>query len=156
MNYRIIGVGNEFRSDDGIGLQIVRELKKSYPQLTISECDGNGVELLSLFQGNDLLIITDAAFTQQDEKVGDIIQLKLDETVNLSDYNVYSSHSFGLIEALRLGKVLNIIPNETFLYLVLAKNFSYGNSISEQVKKSIEKIISLIIKNHFHYIIKEV
>lgn len=152
MKYRIIGIGNEFRSDDGIGLFVVRELKERYPHLNILESDGNGVELLSLYQNSDLLILIDAAFAEKEEEIGKILHLNLKDTVDFSDIKLFSSHSFGLVESLKMGKILNLIPDETHLYLVFARDFSYGNNSSKEVQKSIEKIISLIIQNHFHYI----
>lgn len=155
MKYRIIGIGNEFRSDDGIGIHIVRELKNRYPELNTSESDGNGVELLSLYQGNDLLIIIDAAYAEKEEDIGKILHLNLNETVDFSNIKLFSSHSFGLVESLKMGKILNAIPDETHLYLVFARDFSFGNKISEEVKQSTEKIISLIIENHFNYILSE-
>ncbi|MCX8057554.1 MAG: hydrogenase maturation protease [Ignavibacteria bacterium] len=150
MTHRIIGIGNEFRSDDGIGLYVAREIKKQYPHLNVFESDGDGVELISHFQKCDLLILIDAAYTNKFEDVGKIIQLNASDFDKISNIHFVSSHNFGLVEALKMGKTLKILPDDLYLYVILAKNFDYGTGISEQLKESIEKIISLIIKNHFH------
>jgi hydrogenase maturation protease len=150
MKQKIIGIGNDFRSDDAVGLLVARKLKELYPDFDIIESDGNGVDLLSIFQEYDKVIIIDAAIADNPEDVGQIREIKVTLDFNFSDLKIYSSHSFSLLEALKMGKQLSILPEELYLYLILSKNFSFGQEISEAVKKASEKILDIIIKNHFY------
>jgi hydrogenase maturation protease len=150
MKQKIIGIGNDFRSDDATGLLVARKLKELYPDFDIIESDGNGVDLLSIFQEYDKVIIIDAAIADNPEDVGQIKEIKVTPDFNFSDLKIYSSHSFSLLEALKMGKQLSILPEELYLYLILSKNFSFGQEISEAVKKASEKILDIIIKNHFY------
>ena len=150
MKQKIIGIGNDFRSDDAAGLLVARKLKELYPDFDIIESDGNGVDLLSIFQEYDKVIIIDAAIANNPEDVGQIKEIKVTPDFNFSDLKIYSSHSFSLLEALKMGKQLSILPEELYLYLILSKNFSFGQEISEAVKKASEKILDIIIKNHFY------
>jgi hydrogenase maturation protease len=150
MKQKIIGIGNDFRSDDATGLLVARKLKELYPDFDIIESDGNGVDLLSIFQEYDKVIIIDAAIADNPEDVGQIKEIKVTSDFNFSDLKIYSSHSFSLLEALKMGKQLSILPEELYLYLILSKNFSFGQEISEAVKKASEKILDIIIKNHFY------
>jgi hydrogenase maturation protease len=150
MKQKIIGIGNDFRSDDAVGLLVARKLKELYPDFDIIESDGNGVDLLSIFQEYDKVIIIDAAIADNPEDVGQIKEIKVTPDFNFSDLKIYSSHSFSLLEALKMGKQLSILPEELYLYLILSKNFSFGQEISEAVKKASEKILDIIIKNHFY------
>jgi hydrogenase maturation protease len=149
MKQKIIGIGNDFRSDDAAGLLVARKLKELYPDFDIIESDGNGVDLLSIFQEYDKVIIIDAAIADNPEDVGQIKEIKVTPDFNFSDLKIYSSHSFSLLEALKMGKQLSILPEELYLYLILSKNFSFGQEISPEVKVAIEKILDIICKRHF-------
>jgi len=149
MKQKIIGIGNDFRSDDAVGLLVARKLKELYPDFDIIESDGNGVDLLSIFQEYDKVIIIDAAIADNPEDVGQIKEIKVTPDFNFSDLKIYSSHSFSLLEALKMGKQLSILPEELYLYLILSQNFSFGQEISPEVKVAIEKILDIICKRHF-------
>jgi len=149
MRQKIIGIGNEFRSDDAVGILIARKLKEFYPDYDLIESDGNGIDLLSIFQEYDKVILIDAAVAEKNEDVGQVREIKVAQETNFSDIKIFSSHSFSLLEAIKMGKQLSILPKELFLYLILSQNFSFGQEISEKVKKALEKILDIIIKNHF-------
>lgn len=149
MKQKVIGIGNDFRSDDAAGLLVARKLKELYPDFDIIESDGNGVDLLSIFQEYDKVIIIDAAIADNPEDVGQIREIKITPDFNFSDIKIYSSHSFSLLEALKMGKQLSILPDDLYLYLILSQNFSFGQEISLEVKVAIEKILDIICKRHF-------
>ncbi|MCR4417781.1 MAG: hydrogenase maturation protease [Ignavibacteria bacterium] len=149
MRQKIIGIGNEFRSDDAVGLIVARKLKELYPDFDIIESDGNGTDLLNYFQNYDKLIIIDAAISENPEDIGRIKEIKVTDDLDFSEINLFSSHAFSLLSALRLAKQLNILPKELYLYLIFSNNFSFGQEISQKVKESSEKILDIILKKHF-------
>ncbi|NPV11912.1 MAG: hydrogenase maturation protease [Ignavibacteria bacterium] len=149
MRQKIIGIGNEFRSDDAVGLIVARKLKELYPDFDIIESDGNGTDLLNYFQNYDKLIIIDAAISENPEDIGRIKEIKVTDDLDFSEINLFSSHAFSLLSALRLAKQLNILPKELYLYLIFSSNFSFGQEISQKVKEASEKILDIIIKKHF-------
>lgn len=152
MKQVIVGVGNEFRSDDTVGLLVARNLKKLLPNVDIYENDGDVTNLLSIFQKSDKVIIIDAAIGNSTHSLGEIKEIILTEETNFLDFEILSSHSFNLLQVLRLGKQLAILPKKIYLYLIFSKNFSFGTELSEEVKKSAEKILDIIIQTHFSYI----
>lgn len=149
MKQKIIGIGNEFRSDDAAGLLVARRLKELYPDYDIIESYGNGVDLLSIFQEYEKVIIIDAAVAEKIEEIGQIKEIKVNQDFNFSDIKIYSSHSFSLLEALKMGKQLSILPDDLYLYLIFSQNFSFGQEISPEVKEAIEKILDIICSRHF-------
>ena len=47
----VIGVGNEYRSDDGVGLVVIRTLKeKGLPNVRLLERSGDGADLMELWK----------------------------------------------------------------------------------------------------------
>ncbi|KPC76924.1 peptidase M52, partial [Streptomyces sp. NRRL WC-3753] len=63
----VIGVGNTFRRDDGIGPAVVRRLRERAverplpPSVELADCDGESGRLMSLWEGAELAIVIDAA-----------------------------------------------------------------------------------------------
>ena len=57
----IIGIGNEFRQDDGIGILIARKIKlMNLPNIEVHEASGEGSELIEMWKGKSSVIIVDA------------------------------------------------------------------------------------------------
>ena len=59
---RIIGLGNELRGDDAVGLQIARRLRQTVGNCTeVIEAEMAGVDLIELMKGARVVILIDAA-----------------------------------------------------------------------------------------------
>lgn len=148
MRQLFVGIGNDFRCDDAVGLLIARKLKDLYPDLEIIESDGNGFDLISNFSKYNRVIFIDAAIAEKPEEIGQTKIIKVTPQTSLPDIKIFSSHSLSLIEALKMSKELNILPDEIYIYLIYSMNFSFGQEISEEVKRASEKILDTIIKSH--------
>ncbi|MBU4314240.1 MAG: hydrogenase maturation protease, partial [Actinobacteria bacterium] len=59
---KIIGFGNKYRSDDGIGIRIIEELEKldSFKDIEIIDGGTSGSDLIFLIKGCSKIIIIDA------------------------------------------------------------------------------------------------
>jgi hydrogenase maturation protease len=59
----VIGVGNEFRTDDGLGILAAREIRRrTYPGVEVLEAGGEGTALLESWKGYDHVLIVDGPF----------------------------------------------------------------------------------------------
>ena len=57
----VIGVGNEFRSDDALGILVARELRRRHlGELRVVEVEGDTSSLLDVWEGAENLLIVDA------------------------------------------------------------------------------------------------
>src|ERR1035437_8359703 len=57
----VIGVGNEYRSDDGAGIAVARRLRALFPTgVTILEESGEGTALMEAWQGAAWVMLVDA------------------------------------------------------------------------------------------------
>ncbi len=98
----IIGIGNEFRNDDGIGLYIVRRLRKlNFQNVTILEKSGEGTELMEAWQNNSRVFLFDAV--RSGAKPGTIFRLTAHEEKIPQKFFNYSTHDFSLAEAVELA-----------------------------------------------------
>lgn len=148
MSVKIIGVGNENRCDDSIGLLIARKLKKDFPDVIVVESNGDGSKLLTEFRDVSKLIIIDAAFLEE-KNSGEIISFNPHQNNLIKIFKSYSTHSFGLSEALSLSMVFQTLPENTHIIAIFASNFEFGNSLSfdfdltyEKVKDEVKKILN--------------
>src|SRR6266700_3180765 len=58
----VIGIGNEYRSDDGVGLVVARGLRaKNLPDMLIIESSGDGAALMEAWKAAPSVIVIDAA-----------------------------------------------------------------------------------------------
>jgi hydrogenase maturation protease len=55
-----------------------------------------------------------------------------------------SSHGFGLAEALRLGQVLNSLPDRITVYGIEGGEFGTGETVSSEVLTAIERVTQQI------------
>ncbi|SFK77707.1 hydrogenase maturation protease [Geodermatophilus ruber] len=62
---RVIGIGNEFRRDDGIGPALVARLAaRGLPGVRLTVSDGEPTHLLEAWAGRELAVVVDAVHRQ--------------------------------------------------------------------------------------------
>ena len=143
--YKIIGVGNEFRSDDAVGIFIARKLReKIVAHVQVMECSGEGTALMDAWSGAEFVLLIDAV--QTGNPVGTIFRLNaLSDSLPKKFFN-YSSHAFGVGEAIALAREMNMLPQRLFIYGIEGRTFDFGTEMSPEVKTSAEVVIDEIIQ----------
>lgn len=141
----LIGVGNEYRRDDGVGIFIARELKqKKIPRVTVLEKSGEGASLMEAWQGAETVFLFDAVSSGAEE--GKIHRLDAHlEPVPKNFFN-YSTHAFSVAEAVELARALHRLPPRLVVYGIEGKNFQEGIGISEKVRESAKRVIAEVEK----------
>src|ERR1051326_3184018 len=105
----IIGIGNEYRSDDGVGLVVARELQaKKLPQTLVTECNGDGAGLMEMWESGTTVILVDAVSSGANP--GTIYRLDALTQPIPAFFPFPSTHAFGVAEALRLARALDQLP----------------------------------------------
>lgn len=137
----LIGVGSDFRSDDMVGILIARRLSELMrPGLEVVEHHGEGSGLMELWEGYRRVIVVDAA------------QSGTAPTGTLHDFDViaaplpakflhYSSHLFGLAEAIELARTLTGLPEKFHVFAIEGENFSHGGQMTKSVNEAMERLI---------------
>jgi hydrogenase maturation protease len=140
----LIGIGNEFRCDDAVGLLVARDIQsKNFPFMHIREQSGEGVALMGAWEGFDHVILIDAVSSGGEP--GKICRIEArTEKVPLKYFH-YSTHAFGVAEAVELARALGKLPTYLVLYGIEGKNFSAGTTISSIVRKGTGKVIEQIV-----------
>lgn len=150
VHWLIIGMGNEFRCDDGLGILIARNLKASMlPFSTIREMPRDGLNLLEMWKSQTHVILIDAMITGAD--VGTIHCFN--PIVEELSSNLFppSSHSFDLAETIQFARYYANIPEVLLLYGIEGVRFEMGREFSPEVETAIPIVQELIInqiQNH--------
>lgn len=141
----IIGIGNEYRNDDGIGLLIAKEIKeRQIPFVIVKENYGDFTEMIELWRNFKNVILIDAV--SSGAKPGTLYEFDLKEARQLFDERLNRFvHGFSFNKAIKLAEILNALPEKLMVFGVEGENFNYGQNISFNIKKSQSELVDRIV-----------
>ena len=141
----VIGVGNEYRSDDAVGLVVARRLRQlSLGNVTVIEESGEGTDLMESWKGADTVIIVDAA--SSGAKPGTIHRIDARAQRIPTGLLRYSTHAFSVGEAVELARAMNRLPPRMVVYGVEGERFDEGTVLSRAVQGSVDAVVDLVLK----------
>jgi hydrogenase maturation protease len=138
----VIGIGNPYRRDDGIGPAVAREIERLHlPGVRVIISDGEPVSLLTAWDGAGLAVVIDAV-RQAPACPGRIRRLTSSQLD--SDGAGASSHGFGVPYALRLGRALNRQPGRLVIIAVEGADFTAGAGLSATVTAALPAAVAAV------------
>ena len=139
----VIGVGNPYRRDDGVG-SAVAELLRDLPGVEVAQSLGETTDLMELWDGADLAILVDAilvdAVRTGPARPGRIHRL----SVPAAGRGAASTHGPGLGEAVELARVLDRLPARLVLYAVEVTDVGHGRGLSLPVAAASRRLAERI------------
>jgi hydrogenase maturation protease len=140
----LIGVGNEFRQDDGVGLVILEKLQQQIPAgIETIEVSGEGVALMEAWQGAETVYLFDAS--RSGAKAAIIHRFDaLVQSVPRKFFNC-STHTFGVAEAVELARSLNQLPPKLIIYAIEGKNFALGFGLSPEIEQAAAEVVRRVL-----------
>ena len=134
---RLIGVGNAFRGDDGVGLIVARRLgEMALPGVTVLEQSGEGTALMEAWGDASHIIVVDAVLSGVEP--GTIHRLEATGQSLPDFFSGHSTHAFGLAEAIELARQLDRLPVQLVVYGIEGKSFELGRGLSPEVEAAAE------------------
>ncbi len=130
----ILGIGNVFCKDDGIGSVIARNLVPFYHGKNGADVlDGGttGLGLLYLFQEYARIIIIDAVDMQAE--AGEVFVFSPADLQKVVPARVVSTHQPGVLQLLQLGKATDMVPEEVLILGVQIKELGNTYGLSEEL-----------------------
>jgi hydrogenase maturation protease len=142
---RVIGLGNELRGDDAVGLLAARRLRGSVgDRAEVVEAAMVGVELLELMKGAQAVLLIDAARSGQTP--GTIHRLDASTGPITSELFPCSTHAVGVAEAVELARTLGVLPVKVIVYAIEVGNTEVGHPLSTQVGHALNEVIKLVLR----------
>lgn len=142
--FLIIGVGNEYRCDDGAGLIVARRLKQqTRDDVTVLEQSGEGAALMEAWKGVDTVVLIDAV--NSGAEAGTIHRLEAHVQPIPRKFFRYSTHAFSVGEAIELARTLGELPDHLIVFGVEGKTFKAGNGLSGEVEIAVRDTVERVI-----------
>ena len=139
----VIGLGNEYRSDDAAGLRVARELRSRLPNdIKTIELSGEGTALMEAWKGAAHVILIDAV--RSGAAPGTVFRFEAHRRSLPTNFFHYSTHAFGVAEALEVARALNQLSAKLIVYGIEGKNYSAGLTLSREVETAIPEVVNLI------------
>jgi hydrogenase maturation protease len=134
----VIGIGNEYRRDDGIGPRVVAELTGT-ADVELRIGDGEPGRMLDLWSGAGLAVVIDA-FHDPARRAGTWLELSLDEAAGAAESPAAGTHGVGLGGAVALGRVLDRLPDRLVVLAVCGREFGFGTGLSAPVEAAVPAV----------------
>jgi hydrogenase maturation protease len=139
----LIGIGNEYRGDDSIGLNVIRALKgRELPDTMLIESSGGGAELIEMLSSVRMAILIDAV--SSGGKPGAIYRFDALRQTIPAQLSFPSTHVFGVAEAIELARVLGRLPPSLIVYAIEGENFSIGVGLSLKASEAVQKVVEQV------------
>lgn len=140
MRISVIGIGNEMRGDDAVGLVVARRLRHATPQgVTIREIVGEGLSLLDRWRDMDAAILIDASYSGAEP--GTIHRLEPLTQPLPKELFLCSTHAFGVGDAIELARTLHQLPPELVVYGIEGRFFEMGRELSAEVQRAVPEVL---------------
>lgn len=130
---KVIGLGNEWRSDDGVGLAVARRLGGE----TLS---GEPVAVVEALGGDAEVVIVDAV--SSGAPPGTIHTFDASgEPLPARLFGASSTHTLGLAEAVELARSLGRLPERVVVHGVEGRSFVFGDGLSPEVERAAARLV---------------
>ncbi|MFG2388574.1 hydrogenase maturation protease [Streptomyces lavendulae] len=147
----VIGIGNEFRHDDGVGWAVVALLRERAalrplpPGTGLAQCDGDPGRLITLWEDSALTIAVDACFPPAAQPGRTHRWCPAPgEWLHPVAAGRQSTHGLGLAEALSLADALGRGPGRLIVYAVEGADRSLGTGLTPAVAAALPHLARCI------------
>ncbi|MFD7921291.1 hydrogenase maturation protease [Streptomyces sp. NPDC059740] len=147
----VIGIGNEFRRDDGVGLAVAAEVRERAvarplpPGTTVHASDGDPGRLIRLWEHADLAVLVDACFPPS-PRPG-----RIHRWCRLLDFLPHavagthsSTHGWGVARTVRLAHTLGRCPRHLLVYGVEGAERALGTGLTPAVAAAVGPLVERI------------
>jgi hydrogenase maturation protease len=129
----VIGLGNEWRSDDAVGLEVARRLGGR----TLT---GEPIGLVEALDGEDEVVLVDAVSSAA--PAGTVHSFDASSApLPAALFGASSTHALGLAEALELARSLGRLPGRVQVYGVEGESFAFGRGLSGEVAAAADRLV---------------
>jgi sulfhydrogenase subunit alpha len=140
----VIGVGNEFRRDDGAGPAVVGRLRDLAPLgVDLVVTDGEPTRLMEAWTGAALAIVVDAVRAEPAQP-GRVHRFVVDRPGGAS-VRTASSHGLGLDDAISLSVALDRMPGRLIVHAIEASDLAQGLGLTPAVAAAVGPVASAIL-----------
>ncbi len=148
----VIGVGHEGRGDDVVGLLVARRLAArdvaaddASGGLRVVEHDGDGMDLVLVWEGAERAIVVDAVVSEALPKGGLHRFEAHREALPTRIFAGHSTHALGVADAIELARAIDRLPQSLVVYGIECARFDTGGEPDPAVLAAVEPVVDRIL-----------
>lgn len=140
----LVGIGNPWRGDDGIGWAVAEAVRQRLGDaVDVAWCDGEPTRLLDAWDDRDFAVVVDAARTGA---VPGTLHLWTEELPTTSASSAGGSHALGVAYALALGHALDRVPERLAVIGIEAADLGPGEPLCAEVAAAVDLAVDLVAR----------
>jgi hydrogenase maturation protease len=140
----VIGLGDEFRRDDGAGPAVIDQLRElAPPGVALVVTDGEPTRLIEAWTGAALAVVVDAVRAEPPQP-GTAHRFVLDRPGPGAAWPA-SSHGFGLDDAIALALALDRMPGRLVVHAIEAADLTQGTGLTSAVAAAVDTVAAAIL-----------
>jgi hydrogenase maturation protease len=137
----VIGIGNDFRRDDGVGLTAAHRIaERNLPGVRVVSGISEPAALLEAWSGATRAVVVDAVTGANSAG-----RIRRWTGPDLETSAVVSSHTLGLAQTYALGQALARMPNELVVFTVDVIDTNHGIGLTQAVAAAVPSLVDAII-----------
>jgi hydrogenase maturation protease len=142
----VIGVGNEFRRDDGAGPAVVARLHgQAPPGVRLVITDGEPARLVEAWTGAAVAVVVDAVRAERPHP-GRVHRFALDRPRPVDPLRrSASSHGLGLDDAVGLAVALDRMPGRLIVHAIEAGDVGQGPGLTPPVAAAVDAVAAAVL-----------
>lgn len=139
----VMALGNEMRGDDAAALEVAARIEGRLPAgVELIRTRADATALLELWKGRELVVVVDAVSGGTPGEVvgGDVLRDGMPAAARSA-----STHDFGLMQGLELGKLTGELPAHLEFVGVVGARFGVGEAMSPEVEGALEEAADKVL-----------
>ncbi|MEO5372985.1 MAG: hydrogenase maturation protease [Alphaproteobacteria bacterium] len=139
----VIGVGQPWRGDDAFGLEVAERLRGALPAgVDVITHPGEGTGLMDAWEGYARVVVIDAA--RGGAPIGTMHRFDCRAQTLPTGFFRYSTHAFGLAEAVETARALGRLPPALVVHAVEGAVFTLGLGLSPEVAARVDQVVDAV------------
>ena len=144
----VLGIGNECRGDDGAGIAVSRAIQmRNIPNVEVRKEIRDGLALMESWNGFERVLAVDAVSSIEKGVPGAIYRFEVGQQALPAKFLNYSTHAFGLAEAIELARALRQLPRSFVVYGIEGKVFHEKMGLSQKVEKAVSRVEESLLQD---------
>lgn len=140
----VAGLGNDLRSDDGVGPAIaLRVARSAGPGVTVLVNAGEPTDLIEMWRDADVAIVVDAMDAGLEPGTSRRVDAAALSGATLP--SGASSHLLPLPNVIELARTLGAMPGRLLVFGVQGSVFGPGEGLSPAVERAVERVAAEIL-----------
>ncbi len=142
----VIGIGNEYRRDDSIGLILARKIRAlDLPGVVVRENDGNLTTISEWFKESGCVVMIDAV--SSNSPPGTLHRFDVGQSPLPSDMFRFSTHTISIADLIELCRALNYLPRRLIVFGIEVRDFNMGNRLSPELDKCLPRLLEQLVED---------